>query len=285
MSDTQKNAPQENHHQLLLVALFALSMIALLLVAILFIAPEIEKDLNQKITEQLEKKGINASVSLSGRDVTLSGNVNSADIQKAEAATADVCGIHFIDNQLVASDTPNDETEITPIEKNTTSTVPVNTDNTPHTPSTKTEEKTATVPTTQSSSQAYEKILAAMSRYNEKQKTKPKDSVNSGTSFDKVPFEFDTASVQFKQSSNVLTSSSKKALTTLAGKLKKSTKTIEITVRSKKSKLAFEQAKKIQQYLIAQGIKKKRLIVIGKSGNTADTTVTITERKRSLEKK
>lgn len=338
MPDTQPQETQqkENRSQLLLVALFALSMIALLVIAILFVAPDIEKDLNQKIIAQLEKEGITASVSVSGRDITLSGSVDAADIEKAETITADVEGVHFIDNQLIADNANTDDfvslealqqednntsstgdfvslealqqdTDVAPEEATSASdATPTNTDDFVSLDALQQDTDTAPEETTantddfvslealqqdtdtsateeqtmgKNSSQAYDKILAAMSRHNEKQTEPSSDEVNKqGTSDNKILVDFDTSRIQFKQDSNILTANAKKALKTLANQLKQSTKTLEITVLSTKSKLAFEQAKAIQSYLVEQGIKKKRLVVIGRNSDGQDTTVIMVEK-------
>lgn len=284
MPDTQPQETQEkeNHFQLMLVAIFVLVMITLLVIAILFVAPDIEKDLNQKITEQLEKDGITASVSVSGRDITLSGSVNVADIEKAETLTADVCSIHFIDNQLIA----RNATDVAPA-TNTDDFVSLaalqQEPDTSSDPASISEDATPSSPQKmeQNSSEAYEKILSAMSRYHEKQANQSQDKTKEkqqGASDNKVSVDFDTSNIQFKPDSKILTTHAKKALKKLATQLKSSTKTIEITVYSTKSKLAFEQAKVIQSYLVEQGIKKKRLVVIGRNSEGQNTTITIVEK-------
>jgi outer membrane protein OmpA-like peptidoglycan-associated protein len=311
MPDTQQQEPQENSHHLLLIALFALSMIILLVISIVLIAPEIEKDLNQKVMEELEKKGIEATVTLSGRDVTLSGTVTtSKEIQQAQTSTTKICGIHFIDNQLVPHDKlatahkppvapqhiaqkkqipqqiVTDSTTLHPLpEKNTPlATNDESISNKKNNASSfgKTEEKSShtlqekTVKqekksTTYKSSEAYEKILAAMSRYNENKKI-----ASTMNTQDKTAIDFDASTIQFKKNTSTLTSSAKKSLVLLAVKLKNTEKTIEIIVSSKKSDTAFNRAKKIQHYLIKQGLKKKHLIIIGRTSNTGNT-VTIVE--------
>ncbi len=299
MPDTQQQESQENRHHLLLVALFTLSMIILLVISIVLIAPEIEKDLNQKITEELEKKGIEATVTLSGRDVTLSGTVTTPeDIQQAQTSTTKICGIHFIDNQLV----PHEKRAATqkrqsPQQTITDLTTPLpppplitNNENISNIKNnslsfSKTEEKSSNTiqetrvkqekksTTAYKSSEAYEKILAAMSRYNENKKIASENSTQDKTSID-----FDASTIQFKKNTSTLTSSAKKSLVLLAVKLKNTEKTIEIIVSSKKSDLAFNRAKKIQHYLIKQGLKKKHLIIIGRTSHTGNT-VTIIESK------
>lgn len=289
MSDTQE--PEENRYYLLLVAAFTLTIITLWIISIVLIAPEIEQDLNQKITEELEKKGVNATVSLSGRDVTLSGTINdSTDIQKVQESLTDMCGIHFIDNQLVSSDTTAPPTTVLanndPLHPSPTPPKPAVTpstnnekisDNTPNVtlpPVTgkqyvntekegKKEKESTTTTATQNSSQAYEKILAAMSHHNEKKSASPKTSTGSQSSFD-----FDTSTIQFKQNNSKLSKATKKALSALANQLNKTEKTIKITVSSKTSNLAFNRAKKIKQYLINQGIKSERIIIIGTTKST-----------------
>ena len=294
MLDTQEQESQENSHHLLLVALFALSMIILLIISIVLISPEIEKDLSQKVTEELEKKGIEATVTLSGRDVTLSGTVTTPeDIQQAQTLTTKICGIHFIDNQLVlqnklaavhkppvAPQGKITQKKQSPRQTITDSTNNKNISNTKNnSPSfAKIEEKSSNIiqettvkqeqksTTTYKSSEAYEKILAAMSRYNENKKIASVDNTQHKTAID-----FDTKTIQFKKNTNTLTSSTKKSLALLAIKLKNTEKTIEIIVSSKKSDLAFNRAKKIQHYLVKQGVKKKHLIIIGRSSNTGNT--------------
>jgi len=307
MSDTQQD-PQENRHHLLLVTLFSLSMLALLVISIAWVAPEIEKDLSQKVTAELEKKGIEATVTLSGRDVTLSGTVTTLeDIQHAQTSTTKVWGIHFIDNQLVPHDkltktthkapvatqhitlkkqtaqqTITDSTAIhTPPKKD--SSLPITNNKTitntknPPSSSIKTEENNNSIQekTTYSSSAAYEKILAAMSRYNENKKIASTTREKSNTTQHKI--DFDTSTIQFKKNTSTLTSGAKQSLILLAGQLKNVKKTFEIIVSSKKSDLAFDRAKKIQHYLIKQGLKKKHLIIIGRTSHTKDS-VTIIER-------
>lgn len=263
--------PQANHHQLLLVTIFSLAMIILLVAAIVLIAPEIEKDLKQKITTQLEKNDITASVNLSGRDVVLSGIVNATDIQKAQISIAKIDGLHFIDSQPTPIAATHPEKHPPPFEKKTILSV----NNTKHTENTNTEDE-STQTASQISTQAYEKILAAMSRYNENKNQLAKTSINNNKPSNTLPFDFDTSTIRFKKNSSKLIPKTKKMLNNLANKLKKSAKIIEITVNAKKSDLAFKQAKKIQQYLITKGIKKKRLIIIGTSNDTKNT-ITIME--------
>ncbi len=298
MPDTQQQSPQENQHHLLLVILFALSMLALLVISIVFISPEIEKDLNQKVTEELEKKGIEAIVTVSGRDVTLSGTVKAPeDVQHAQKSTTKICGIHFIDNQLVPHDkltkahtpliatqptitnatiihAPPKEAAFSPIIKSENIT---NTKNN-HAIQEKTikPKQSNKSTTTYRSSEAYEKILTAMSRYNENKKIASTTAENSNSAQYKNPIDFDTKTIQFKKNTSALTTNAKKSLTLLAEKLKKTKKTIEIIVTSKKSDIAFNRAKKIQHYLIKQGLKKSHLIIIGRTSNT-ENKVTIVE--------
>jgi outer membrane protein OmpA-like peptidoglycan-associated protein len=281
MPDIQKKDTQENYQQLFLVVIFAVSMLALLVTSIMLITPEIEKDLKQKITKQLEKNSIIASVRLSGRDVTLSGIVPPFAIEKVQLLMANIKGIHFIDNQLTSTNPlplPSSTSQITTpqnilVEKNEA------------TPQREIKSLTSNLlqnnasltknVTTHGSSQAYEKILTAMSHYNENKHTSSKN--NKSTSKQKL-INFDTSNIQFKKNSRSLNSDSKKILTLLAKKLKKSEKKIKITAISKKPELAFKRAKTIQQYLINQGIKKKRLIVVGTTSNTKNF-ITIMEYK------
>jgi len=91
-----------NRHYLILAFILSLSIIILLIASILIIKPRIESDLTKKVTEQLKLQGIVAQVSFSGRDGIIKGIVKKADIKKAEKSANEVCGIHFIDNQLIA---------------------------------------------------------------------------------------------------------------------------------------------------------------------------------------
>ncbi len=97
-----------NKQYLFPIAILFLVIIVLLTTAIFILTPNIQNDLAKQIQQELGNESISAKITLSGRDVTLSGTVNNTDTkQKAEAITEKICGIRFIDNQLLTEKAEN----------------------------------------------------------------------------------------------------------------------------------------------------------------------------------
>lgn len=88
------------------LALLLFAIILLLIASIFFVTPKIENDLREKVQQEFTRHFITASISLSGRDLTLNGNVKDASARdKAEKVANKVCGIRFIENQLLTDKT------------------------------------------------------------------------------------------------------------------------------------------------------------------------------------
>lgn len=77
-------------------------VVLLLISSLLILTPKIENDLAEKIQQELQKHSINADIGVSGRDIALTGKVKDLKIRNnAEMAISKVCGIRFLDNQLL----------------------------------------------------------------------------------------------------------------------------------------------------------------------------------------
>ena len=93
--------------------LIFLLLVAILVVATLVVAseyvlrPQIESELKQKITRSFTQAGLAVEdIKLSGRDVTLNGEVSSTmTAQKAENTTKQIWGVRQIDNQIIIQKT------------------------------------------------------------------------------------------------------------------------------------------------------------------------------------
>lgn len=89
--------------------LIFLLLLAILIVATLvaaseyFLRPQIESELKQEITRSFAQAGLSiADIKLSGRDVTLNGEVPSTfAAQKVENTTKQIWGVRQIDNQII----------------------------------------------------------------------------------------------------------------------------------------------------------------------------------------
>ncbi len=90
------------------MALLAIVIVLLLGISIFVLTPKIQTDLAEEIQKELVKNQIPADITLSGRDVILRGNVSNGEVkEKAEAIAKKVCGIRFVDNQLLTDKPEN----------------------------------------------------------------------------------------------------------------------------------------------------------------------------------
>ena len=107
----QPRSSANNYYQLPL-AILAIVIVLLLGISIFVLTPKIQTNLAEDIRKELVKNKIPANITLSGRDVTLHGLVSSeSDIEKAETITKKICGIRFVDNQLL-TDKPENRTRL-----------------------------------------------------------------------------------------------------------------------------------------------------------------------------
>ncbi len=107
-STNQKKSP------FILLLLLSLLVIATLVVASLyFVRPNLEAELEQRVSQNIEKIGVNTNVNVAvnetkvdvivtGRDAIITGEVEPLAVaKKVEQVAKDTCGIRFIDNQLL----------------------------------------------------------------------------------------------------------------------------------------------------------------------------------------
>lgn len=97
-----------NKRYFLPIAVLFIAISLLSLASIFILTPRIQLDLANKVKNTLVKDGIPAEITLAGRDVTLKGTVADADVKKkAEEVTKKICGIRFVDNQLLTEKPEN----------------------------------------------------------------------------------------------------------------------------------------------------------------------------------
>ncbi len=97
-----------NKQLLLPIALLSTVIIALLGISVFVVAPNIQHSLAKEIKDELSKHSIPANITLSGRDVVLSGTVKNLETKKKATLIAEkVCGIRYVDNQLLTEKTEN----------------------------------------------------------------------------------------------------------------------------------------------------------------------------------
>lgn len=99
-STSQKKSP------FILLLLLSILVISTLVVASLyFVRPNLETELAQRVSHNLEKEGVSdtkVDVVVTGRDAVITGEVESIVVaKKIEQTAKDTCGIRFIDNQLL----------------------------------------------------------------------------------------------------------------------------------------------------------------------------------------
>ena len=98
----------DNKKYLLPIILLSFVILALLTISVFILTPKIQNDLAVQIKDAFITNTVPAKITLSGRDVTLSGVVPDEETRtKAEAITRKICGIRFIDNQLLTEKTEN----------------------------------------------------------------------------------------------------------------------------------------------------------------------------------
>ncbi len=289
-------ALMQNKSYLLPIALLAMVIILLLVAAVFILTPKIQNSLAQQVRERLKAEGIPAMITLTGRDVTLSGTVASQSVKKnAEAVTQKICGIRFIDNQLL-TEKPENLALITPAsatpqqtaslshnkpaqnKKKTTSQTPAPTTSRPlpssqisspanrpakpsgNKPQQAIEPSQANTDKQQPAirkSLSYESLLAAMQAY-----TQQKKGRNIQPS--------QTLSIHFKADSDEIISTSKKQVEQLSQRLlKDKNQRIELLVTAKTSALALKRATTIRNQLILLGVSKQQLRISGKTGKPA----------------
>lgn len=103
-STSQKKSP------FILLFLLSILVISTLVVASLyFVRPNLETELEQRVTQNIEKVGVDETkvdVVVTGRDAVITGEVASLAVaKKVEQTAKDTCGIRFIDNQLLVKNT------------------------------------------------------------------------------------------------------------------------------------------------------------------------------------
>ncbi len=87
----------------LLTSLGILVIATLVVASTYFLRPGIEYELKEKLLHDFANAGfVNTSINVSGRDVTLRGNVqDKAEALKAENTAKQIWGIRQVDNQLL----------------------------------------------------------------------------------------------------------------------------------------------------------------------------------------
>ncbi len=97
-----------NKRYLLPIGILFIAVGLLLLTSVFILTPKIQNNLATQVKEALVNQSIPAEITLSGRDVTLKGKVSSkAEKEKATATTKKICGIRFVDNQLLTEKPEN----------------------------------------------------------------------------------------------------------------------------------------------------------------------------------
>jgi len=276
---------------LLPLVLLAVVVITLLGLSVFFVAPNIQNDLAKEVRNELTKYSIPANITLSGRDVTLSGTVDALETKKkASLITEKVCGIRFVNNQLLTakpeniallSNSPSNakiEKKISTAPKNinkqrttdkkgndnnlATSTksadLKIASSQKPDSTPVNSPKKTA-IPITEKKSNvlSYDAMLAAMTAYNAKKKGRnPKKS--------------QTIKVQFENDTHKILPESHEALNKWTSHFKRSNKIlIQITVTAENLTQAMARAKTINTYFIDQGIEASRIETESKKGTSA----------------
>ena len=96
-----------------LVLLFLLTLLVistLITASAYFLRPSIETEIKEKVIATIEEKGLgNMTVDVSGRDVTISGSVDTeSDSSRVEKISSEVQGVREINNKLLIKNLPND---------------------------------------------------------------------------------------------------------------------------------------------------------------------------------
>ena len=104
------NSTSQNKSPYILLLLLSVLVISTLVVASLyFIRPNLETELEHRVSDNLEKAGIDEAkleVAVSGRDAVITGQVESLAVaKKVEKTAKETCGVRFIDNQLLVKNT------------------------------------------------------------------------------------------------------------------------------------------------------------------------------------
>ncbi len=94
----------------LLLLLTVLVISTLITASAYFLRPSIETEIKEKVIEKIEQKGLgNMIVDVSGRDVTISGYVDTKEkSSKVEEISSEVQGVREINNKLLIKNLPND---------------------------------------------------------------------------------------------------------------------------------------------------------------------------------
>ncbi|MEE9446126.1 MAG: BON domain-containing protein [Cocleimonas sp.] len=94
----------------LLLLLTILVISTLITASAYFLRPSIETEIKEKVIEKIEQKGLgNMIVDVSGRDVTISGYVDTKEkSSKVEEISSEVQGVREINNKLLIKNLPND---------------------------------------------------------------------------------------------------------------------------------------------------------------------------------
>lgn len=102
-----KNSSQNKYYLLPIAALSSI-LVVLFGISFFILAPKIQNNLAKQVQKELSDHSISAEIALSGRDVTLRGTINNIELRdKAEVITKKICGIRFVDNQLLADKPEN----------------------------------------------------------------------------------------------------------------------------------------------------------------------------------
>jgi len=96
-----------------LVLLFLLTLLVistLITASAYFLRPSIETEIKEKVIATIEEKGLgNMTIDVSGRDVTISGSVDTeSDSSRVEKISSEVQGVREINNKLLIKNLPND---------------------------------------------------------------------------------------------------------------------------------------------------------------------------------
>ncbi len=106
-----RNLSFRSKSPLVLLLLLTILVISTLITAsAYFLRPSIETEIKEKVREKIEEKGLgNMVVDVSGRDVTISGYVDTKEkSSKVEKISSEVQGVREINNKLLIKNLPND---------------------------------------------------------------------------------------------------------------------------------------------------------------------------------
>lgn len=106
-----RNLSFRSKSPLVLLLLLTILVISTLITAsAYFLRPSIETEIKEKVIEKIEQKGLgNMIVDVSGRDVTISGYVDTKEkSSKVEEISSEVQGVREINNKLLIKNLPND---------------------------------------------------------------------------------------------------------------------------------------------------------------------------------